>query len=158
MKKKGIPEIFVRSVVCLYEGAKTQVGMDSELSEVEVRMYQGCVLLPFIFLVVIDVVTELVREGVLGELLYADDLLLMSKTIEGLRRVKKWKVFESKCWEVNLWKANVMVNESITKDGLSNGKVDPWWVCCLRVKAYPVLCVQWIHSRCAGVKMVTQKF
>ena len=32
--------------------------------------------------VVVDVVTELAREGVLIELLYADDLILMSETIE----------------------------------------------------------------------------
>ena len=33
----------------------------------------------------VDVVTEFAREGVLSELLYADDLVLMSETIEGLR-------------------------------------------------------------------------
>ena len=35
------------------------------------------------FAVVVDVVTEFAREGVLSELLYADDLVLMSETIEG---------------------------------------------------------------------------
>ena len=34
---------------------------------------------------VVDVVTEFFREGALSELLYADDLVLMSDTIEGLR-------------------------------------------------------------------------
>ena len=33
MKKKGIPEVVVRSVMSLYEGAKTRVIVDSELSE-----------------------------------------------------------------------------------------------------------------------------
>ena len=37
------------------------------------------------FVVVVDVVTELARECVLSELLFADDLVLMSETIEGLR-------------------------------------------------------------------------
>ena len=72
----------------LYEGAKTRVRVDSELSEefeVKVGMHQGSVLSPFIFAVVVDVVTELAREGALSELLYADDLILMSETIEGLR-------------------------------------------------------------------------
>ena len=53
-----------------------------------------------------------------------------------------------------------MVSSGITKDGLCKGKVDPCNVCSLRVKAKSVLCVQcgkWIHSRCAGVKMVTPK-
>ena len=33
MKKKGIPDVLVRSVMSLYEGAKTMVRVDSELPE-----------------------------------------------------------------------------------------------------------------------------
>ena len=33
----------------------------------------------------VDVVTEFVRKGALSELLYANDLVLMTETIEGLR-------------------------------------------------------------------------
>ena len=54
-----------------------------------------------------------------------------------------------------------MVGGSITKDGLSKSKVDPCGVCSLRVKAISVLCVdcgKWIHSRCAGVKMMLAIF
>ena len=50
--------------------------MDCELSvefKVEVRM-QRSVLSPFLFAVVVDVVTLVTRECVLGVLLYADDL------------------------------------------------------------------------------------
>ena len=42
-----------------------------------------CVL-PFQFAVVIDVVTELARQSILSQLLYDDDLVLMSEAIEGL--------------------------------------------------------------------------
>ena len=64
-------------------GAESRVGVDSELSEefeVKVWMHQGSVLPPFLFAVVVDV-TEFAREGALGELLYADDLVLMSESI-----------------------------------------------------------------------------
>ena len=112
MRKKGILEVLVRSVMSLYERAKTRVRVDSELSEeieVKVGMHQGSVLSPFLFAEVVDVVTELDREGALSELLYADDLVLMSETIEGLRnKFLKWKeAFESKCFKVNLGKTKV---------------------------------------------------
>ena len=44
MRKKAIPEVLVRSVMSLHEGAKTRVGVDSEEFEVKVGMYQGSVL------------------------------------------------------------------------------------------------------------------
>ena len=54
-----------------------------------------------------------------------------------------------------------MVSSGITKDGLSKGTVDPCGVCCLKVKANSVCCLEcgkWIHGRCAGVKRVIPKF
>ena len=85
MRQKGIPEVFVRSLMGLYEEAKTRVRVYSELSEVfdvKVGMHQGSVMPRFLFAVVVDVVTEFARECALSELLYTDDLVLMSETIE----------------------------------------------------------------------------
>ena len=101
IRMKGIPEDLVRLVMSLYEGARTRVRVDSELSEeivVKVRMHQGSVLSPFLLAVVVDVVTEFVREGALSELLFADDLVVMSETIEGVRdKFIYWmESFESK--------------------------------------------------------------
>ena len=83
-------------------------------------MHQGSVLSPFPFAVVIDV-TEFAGEGALCELLYADDFVLMSETIGGLRnKFFNWKgTFESKGLKVNLCKTKVMVSVDTTKDGLS---------------------------------------
>ena len=50
MMKKGIPEVLVRLVMSLYEGTKTRIGVDSELSkeiEVKVGINQRSVLSPF---------------------------------------------------------------------------------------------------------------
>ena len=76
------------SVMSPYEGAKTRVRVVSELSEefdFESGMHQVSVLSPFLFALVVDVVTEFAREGALSELMYAEDLVLMMETIEGLR-------------------------------------------------------------------------
>ena len=48
-------------------------------------MRQGSVLSPLIFAVVVDVVTEHAREGSLNEILNADDLVLMSESLDNLR-------------------------------------------------------------------------
>ena len=63
-------------------------------------MHHGSVLSPF-FAELVDVVFA--REGTLSELLYADDLFLMSYTIERLRnKLLEWKeAFESKGVKVN---------------------------------------------------------
>ena len=66
LRKKGMPDVLIRSLMNLYDGAKTRVKVDSELSEefeVKVRMHQGFVLSPFPLAVVVDVVIEYAREG-----------------------------------------------------------------------------------------------
>ena len=96
IRKKVILEILVRSVMSLYDRAKTKVRVVSELSEkFELEMHNEYVLSHFLFAAVVDFVTELAR--VLGGLLFADDLVLMSETIEGFSiKFRKWKeVFES---------------------------------------------------------------
>ena len=117
-------------MMSLYEGTKTRVRVDCELSEkfeVTVGMHQGFVLSPFLFAVVVDVVTECVREDVLSELQNAGDIILMSETIEALwNKFLIWKEdFESKGLKDNLGETRVMVSSSITHDGLSKSKVDP---------------------------------
>ena len=73
--------------------------------------------------------------------MYADDEVLMSETIEGMRdKFLKWKeALECKNLKVNLGKTKVMVSSGITQDCFSKSKVDPCGVCSLRVKAISVL-------------------
>ena len=78
MRKKGIPEVMVRAVMSLYEGAKTRVRVGLELSEeyeVKVGVHQGFVLLLLVFVIMVDMVMENVRNGLMSEMLYADHLV-----------------------------------------------------------------------------------
>ena len=88
MRKKGLPEVMVRAVMTLYDGAKTRVRVGSAYSEefeVKVDVRQRSVLSPLLFPIVVDVITENARRGVVNELLYANDLVLMSETMEDLK-------------------------------------------------------------------------
>ena len=73
MRKKIIPDVFGGSVRNLHKEAKKRVSVDPELAEefeAKLGMHQGSALSSFNFSVVVDVLTELARDGVLSELLY----------------------------------------------------------------------------------------
>ena len=89
MRKKGLPEIIVRAVMSLYHRVKTKVRLGSELSQeilVQVGVHQGSVLSPLLFAIAVDVISENPREGLMNEILYADDLVLGS---EGMKNLKE---------------------------------------------------------------------
>ena len=60
-------------------------------------------LSPLLFAIVVEVITENARRGVVNELLYSDDLAVMSETMEDLQeRFWNWKdALESKGLKVN---------------------------------------------------------
>ena len=117
MRKKGLSEVIVWAVMSLYNGAKTRVRMGSAYSEefkVNVGVRQGSVLSPLLFAIVVDVITENARRGVVNKLLYADNLVIMSKDMEDLKeRFWNWKdALESKRLKVNIRKTKLMVSRS----------------------------------------------
>ena len=98
----------------VYEGSKMKVKVGSEFSKkfyVVVGVHQGSVLSPLLFAIMVGVVTENARECLMKEVLYADDLVLISEMIEGLKeRFLKWRSgLESKGLKVNCEKMKVMV-------------------------------------------------
>ena len=89
---------------------KTNHG-NSEEFEVKVGVHQGSVLSPLLFVVVMEALTQDIREGLPWELLYADDLVLMAESIEELKwKVLRWKeCMEAKGLKMNIGKTKVMV-------------------------------------------------
>ena len=90
----------------LDDGAKTRVRVGSaylEEFEVKVGVHQGSVLSPLLFAIIVNVITENVRKGVVNELLYADDLALTSEDMKDLKeRFWNWKTaLERKGLKVN---------------------------------------------------------
>ena len=163
LRKRGLPEQLVRAVMSLYEGAKTRVRVGSELSDefsVGVGVHQGSVLSPLLFAIVMDVIMEGAKEGLLMEILYADDLVLMSECMDELRcKFKRWKeALERKGMRVNIAKTKVMVSGS--EGEVLTSKVDPCGLCGRRVMTNSVFCAKcgkWIHGRCAKMKRMTRR-
>ena len=121
-------------------------------------MHQASVLSPLTFAVVVDVVTEHAREGLLNETLYVDDLVLMSESLKDLgERFQRWRsALEGKGLNVNVGKTKMMV--SGTEGEIALSKIDPCGICGKRVGSNAGCCTQctkWVHGRCTNNKKVT---
>ena len=127
LRKLGVDEWLIRTVMALYTEACTVVSTDAGLSEsfeVKVGLHQGSVLSPLLFAAVMDFVSSEARRGLPSELLYADDLVSMAPTMEQLgRRVADWRAsLLGKGLKVNAGKSKVMVGISGGKMNVNSGK------------------------------------
>ena len=71
LRRKGVPEYLVDGVMSLKD-CKTAVSVDRKLSSsfsVKAGIHQGSALSPLLFIMVMDVLTEDMRDGSLMELL-----------------------------------------------------------------------------------------
>ena len=148
---KGVDEWLIRTVMALYTDACTVVRKDAGLSEslkVKFRLHQGSVLSPLLFAAVMDVVSSEARSGMPSELMYADDLILMSPTMEQLgRRVAEWRaILLDKGLKVNAGKSEVIVCSSGGKMIVNSGK----WPSGKGVQANSVQCIVCKHGFTGG--------
>lgn len=115
LRKRGMPEKLVRIVKAMYEGAVTTVNTvfgETEQFEVKTGLHQGSALSPFLFVLVLDVLSENIRRQDKWEMLFADDLVITAETEEELqRRVLEWQErLENGGLKVNAGKTEVMVS------------------------------------------------
>ena len=155
LRKLGVDEWLIRTVMALYTEACTVVRTDAGLSgsfEVKVGLNQGSVLSPLLFAAVMDVVSSEERGGLPSELLYADDLVNMAPTMEQLgRRVADWRAsLLGKGLKVNAGKSKVMVGSSGGKMIVNSGKW-PCGVCGKGVQANSVQYTVCKHGFTNGV-------
>ena len=157
LRRKDVPEYLVNGVMSLYEGCKTAVLVHGELSSsfsVKVGVHQESVLSPLLFIMVMDALTEDVRDGSLMELLYADGLVLCGESLNDVMdKYKRWKnAVEGKGLRVNVDKTKGMQLSFGKKSRVS--KVDPCGVCGERVGCNSIQCTKcqrWVHRRCSDV-------
>ena len=95
MRKRYIPEVYIRLVQDVYQGATTCVKSKrgtSEHFEVGIGLHQGSALSPFLFIMLVDTISQDVRNELPWELLYADDLAIIDVTsTDTQNRLESWK-------------------------------------------------------------------
>ncbi|KAM3252103.1 hypothetical protein P3L10_006173 [Capsicum annuum] len=101
-----IPIMHVHSIKDMYDGAKTQVrtaGGDSEHFTVLTGLHQGSTLSPFLFALVMDVLTRRIQGEVPWCMLFADDVVLIDETRGGVNdKLEVWRqTLESKGFRVS---------------------------------------------------------
>ena len=82
-------------------------------------------LSPLLFIAVMDVLGEGERRSLLFELLYGDDLVIMTESLQELeRKYMEWKnSLESKGLRVNVGKTKIMIGDGVTP--VSKSEIDP---------------------------------
>ncbi|KAK3515567.1 hypothetical protein QTP70_024592 [Hemibagrus guttatus] len=95
MGKSGVAEKYVRVVQDMYERSRTvvrcAVGQTEEF-KVEVGLHQGSALSPFLFAIVMDQLSEVVRQESPWTMMFADDLLICSESREQVEEnLERWR-------------------------------------------------------------------
>ena len=118
----------------LYKGERIKVKVEKRFSEefeVNVGVHQGSVLSPLLFAIVIDVLTNEIKDGTLQEILYADDIVLIEEIMVELQEnLYVWKsVLKSEGLKVNVMKTKVMVSKILQVTVEQSSMKDPCDIC-----------------------------
>ncbi|KAK3541679.1 hypothetical protein QTP86_000572 [Hemibagrus guttatus] len=95
MRKSGVAEKYVRVVQDMYERSRTvvrcAVGQTEEF-KVEVGLHQGSALSPFLFAIVMDQLSEEVRQESPWTMMFADDIVICSESSEQMQEnQERWR-------------------------------------------------------------------
>ncbi|KAK3522562.1 hypothetical protein QTP86_023279 [Hemibagrus guttatus] len=95
MRKSGVAEKYVRVVQDMYERSRTvvrcAVGQTEEFN-VKVGLHQGSALSPFLFAIVMDQLSEEVRQESPWTMMFADDIVICSESREQVEEnLERWR-------------------------------------------------------------------
>ena len=116
LREKGVTEKYVKMIEETYRNVTTSVrstvGMTNSF-QVKVGLHQGSTLSPFLFNIIMDVLTEDVREEPPWCLLYADDIVLVAESREALeRKLERWRyALESRGMKISRKKTEYMTTD-----------------------------------------------
>ena len=117
MRKSGLAEKYVRIVQYMYDDSTTAVRCAvgvTERFEVKVGLHQGSALSPCLFAMMMDRMTDEIREEAPWTMLFADDIVICSESKEQVEdKLESWRyALERRGMKVNRRKTEYMcVNE-----------------------------------------------
>ena len=95
MRMKGVPEKYIRIVQDMYQGSHTQTRTamgTTEQFEVTVGVHQGSALSSFLFAMVMDCLTEDVRQKAPWTMMFADDVVICAESQKEVEeRLERWR-------------------------------------------------------------------
>ena len=160
----GIDEWIVRLVKVMHDDANSTVRINScfsERFEVTVGVQQGSALSLLLFTVMMEALPCDCHIGCPWELLYVDDLAIMSDNLEDLKiQLQAWRTsLETWGLRINVGKTKIFGSSGKTQQSTRNIKC-PCGMCSKGVGVNSILCQTynlWIHKRCSGVKGTLKK-
>ena len=113
LDKKGVPSRYIDIVNDMYDGAIASVrttGGETNEFAITVGLHQGSTLSPYLFVLVMDELTRHIQEEVPWCMLFADDVVLIDETREGVNaKLELWRgVLESKGFRISRTKTEYM--------------------------------------------------
>ncbi|KAK3540717.1 hypothetical protein QTP70_034635 [Hemibagrus guttatus] len=147
MRKSGVAEKYVRVVQDMYERSRTvvrcAVGQTEEF-KVEVGLHQGSALSPFLFAMVMDQLSEEVRQESPWTMMFADDIVICSESREKVEEnLERWRfALERRGMKVSRIQSNGECGKEVKK------RVQAGWNGWR--KASGVLCDRKISARIKG--------
>ena len=154
----GVPEWLVKVGQAMYVGARSRARVNSSFSEefeVKVGVHQGSVLIPLLFIIVLEAISREFCVGCPWKMLYADGLVILAETFEGIMtKMAVWKNgLESKGLKVNMGKTKVMISGRDLHTLQTSGKY-PCALCRKGVGKNSIFCSGcsfWVHKKCSDI-------
>ncbi|GKD31876.1 retrovirus-related pol polyprotein LINE-1 [Tanacetum coccineum] len=92
---KGSLRRYIKVIRDMYDGAKTHVRTsigNTEFFPVDVGLHQGSAISPYLFALILDELSMEIQEDIPWCLIFADDIVLVSESAEGLNiRLENWR-------------------------------------------------------------------